>query len=246
MRNDATEWKSVLATRASYSASMDRASWLRERRDAVRADYDADAATYDDSPYPTTSHAAFIDRLLATCPADGIVLDAPCGTGQYFARIRDAGRRVVGIDQSAGMLAQADRRGLAERVEQVGLQEMPFTAEFDGAMTVDAMENVPPEDWPLVVRNLRRAVKPGGHLYMTIEEKDDAEIAAAWDRNCERGLPAIRGEIVEGDTAGYHYYPGREQVRAWLADEGLEVVDEAFDQEDGYGYWHLFLAASTR
>src|SRR6476619_637072 len=108
---------------------MDRVAWLRERRDAVRADYDADAATYDDSPYPTTSHTAFIDRLVATCPPNGLVLDAPCGTGQYFARIRDAGRRVVGSDQSTGMLAQARRRGLAERLEQIGLQEMAFGAE---------------------------------------------------------------------------------------------------------------------
>jgi len=121
---------------------MDREAWLRERREAVMADYDADAATYDDSPYPTTSHTTFIDRLLASCPPDGIVLDAPCGTGQYFARVRDAGRRVVGIDQSAGMLDQARRRGLAERVERLGLQEMAFEAEFDGAMTVDAIENV--------------------------------------------------------------------------------------------------------
>ncbi len=223
---------------------MDRAAWLRERRDAVRADYDADAATYDDSPYPTTSHTAFIDRLVATCPPNGLVLDAPCGTGQYFARIRDAGRRVVGIDQSAGMLAQARRRGLAERLEQIGLQEMSFDAEFDGAMTVDAMENVPPEDWPLVIRNLRRAVKPGAHLYLTVEEVDDAEIEAAWDLNRERGLPAVRGEVIEGDTAGYHYYPGRDRVRQWLTAEGLELLDEATDQEDGWAYWHLFVVAS--
>jgi SAM-dependent methyltransferase len=220
---------------------MDRATWLRERREAVRADYDADAATYDDAPYPTTSHTAFIDRLVATCPADGVVLDAPCGTGQYFARIREAGRRVVGIDQSAGMLSQARRRGVAERVEQVGLQEMTFEAEFDGAMTVDAMENVPPEDWPVVLANLRRAVKPGGHLYMTVEEVDDVDIEEAWELNRERGLPAVRGEITEGDVAGYHFYPGRDQVREWLAAEGLEIVDEAFDQEDGWGYWHLFV-----
>jgi SAM-dependent methyltransferase len=224
---------------------MDRATWLRERREAVRADYDADAATYDDSPYPRTSHTAFIDRLIATCPPDGIVLDAPCGTGQYFARIRAAGRRVVGIDQSAGMLEQARQRGLAERVEHVGLQEMAFEAEFDGALTVDAMENVPPEDWPLVVRNLRRAVRPGGHLYLTVEEQEPAEIEEAWRRNRERGLPAVRGEIVEGDTAGYHYYPGREQVREWLAAEGLEVVDEGSDQEDGWGYWHLIVVTPS-
>src|SRR6476659_9157739 len=223
---------------------MDREAWLRERRGAVMADYDADAATYDDSPYPTTSHTTFIDRLLASCPPGGIVLDAPCGTGQYFARIRDAGRRVVGIDQSAGMLAQARRRGLAERLEQIGLQELAFDAEFDGAMTVDAMENVPPEDWPLVILNLRRAVKPGAHLYLTVEEISDTDIDAAWAENLERGLPAVRGEVVEGDTAGYHYYPGRERVREWLTAEGLELLDEATDQEEGWAYWHLFVVAS--
>ena len=223
---------------------MDRAAWLRERRDAVRADYDADAATYDDSPYPTTSHTAFIDRLVATCPPNGLVLDAPCGTGQYFARIRDAGRRVVGIDQSTGMLAQARRRGLAERLEQIGLQEMSCAAEFDAAMTVDALENVPPEDWPLVIGNLRRAVKPGAHLYLTVEEISDTDIDAAWAENLERGLPAVRGEVIEGDTAGYHYYPGRVRVREWLTAEGLELLDEATDQEEGWAYWHLFVVAS--
>ncbi|MFL5685006.1 MAG: class I SAM-dependent DNA methyltransferase [Chloroflexota bacterium] len=224
---------------------MERAAWLRERREAVRADYDADAATYDDSPYPTTSHAAFVDRLIATCPVDGIVLDAPCGTGQYFARICDAGRRVVGIDQSTGMLRQARRRGLAERLEHTGLQEMPFDAAFDGAMTVDAMENVPPEDWPIVVAKLRRAVKPGSHLYLSVEEIEPARVDAAFADNNERGLPAVRGEVVEGDTAGYHYYPRRDQVREWLAAEHLAVVDEATDQEDGWGYWHLFLVTPT-
>ena len=224
---------------------MDRSAWLRERREAVRADYDADAATYDDAPYPTTSHTAFIDRLVATCPPGGLVLDAPCGTGQYFGRIRDAGRRVAGVDQSAGMLEQARRRGLAEQLEQVGLQEMDFEAVFDGAMTVDAMENVPPEDWPIVIANLRRAIKPGGYLYLTVEEISEVEIDAAWTQNRKAGLPAVRGEVVEGDVAGYHYYPGRERVREWLAAEALEINDEATDQEDGYAYWHLFVVTPT-
>ena len=225
---------------------MDRAAWLRERREAVQAQYDAEAPTYDDQPYPTTSHTAFIDRLVATCPDDGIVLDAPCGTGQYFARIRDAGRRVVGIDQSGGMLERASRRGLAERLERIGLQEMAFEADFDGAMTVDAMENVSPEDWPVVLRTLRRAVRLGGHLYVTVEEVDEDEIDAAWTANREQGLPAVRGEVIEGDVAGYHYYPGRRRVRDWLSAEGLTLVDEATDQEDDWAYWHLLLRVPAR
>ena len=222
---------------------MDRSAWLRERRDAVRAGYDAEAATYDDLPYPTTSHGTFIDRLVATTPPGGVILDAPCGTGQYFGRIREAGRRVVGIDQSAGMLEQARQRGLAERVEQIGLQELAFHGEFDGAMTVDAMENVSPEDWPLVLRNLHQAIRPGAHIFLTVEEIDDAEIEAAWVANQERGLPVVRGEIIEGDVAGYHYYPGRRRIATWLEAEGLAVVDQATDQEEGWAYWHLLVQA---
>ncbi len=220
---------------------MDRLEWLRERRSAVRAQYDAEAPDYDANPYPTTSHTRFVDLVVASCPPDGIVLDAPCGTGPYFARVRAAGRRVVGIDQSAGMLEQARAKGLADRLEHIGLQELPFESEFDASMTVDAMENVPPEDWPLVLANLHRAVKPGGHLYVTVEEVPDAEIDAAFEEGQAKGLPIVRGEVIEGDTAGYHYYPGRARVAEWLLTECLTTVEEASDWEDGWGYWHLLV-----
>ena len=223
------------------TAPQDRRTWLQERRTAVETQYDAEAPDYQDDAYPTTSQRAFVEQLLATCPPAGIVLDAPCGTGPYFEQVRATGRRVVGLDQSAGMLAQARARGIATRLEQVGLQEISFDAEFDGTMTIDAMENIPPEDWPLVLANLHRAVRPGGHLYLTVEEIDQADIDAAFTDSQAKGLPAIHGEVVEGDTAGYHYYPGRDQVRAWLAAESLEIVADGFDQEDGWGYWHLLL-----
>ena len=219
-----------------------RRAWLADRRATVRATYDAEAPAYDqDAAYPVPLQPVFVRRLVETCPPDGLVLDAPCGTGRYFRLVADAGRRVVGIDQSAGMLAVARAKGLAESVQEVGLQELAFESVFDGSMTIDAMENVPPEEWPLVLANLRRAVRPGGHLYLTVEEADDADIDAAFADAEARGLPAVRGEVIEGDTAGYHYYPGRDRVMAWLAAEGLRVVDEAFDQQEGWGYRHLLL-----
>ncbi len=220
---------------------MDRRSWLEERRAAVVAVYDAEAATYDLNEYATTSHPRFVTRLLETCPPDGIVLDAPCGTGKYFGTIAAAGRRVAGIDQSAGMLAQARAKAIAVSLAQVSLQDLGFVSEFDAAMTIDAMENVCPEDWPLVLANLRRAVRPDGHLYLTVEEIDVAMVNDAFAELTARGLPVVRGEVVEGDVAGYHYYPGRGRVLRWLAAEGLEVVAEAFDQEDGWGYRHFLL-----
>jgi SAM-dependent methyltransferase len=223
------------------TAVQDRQAWLKERRAAVEAQYDDESSAFDDQPYPATSHQDFVRRLVETCPAGGIVLDAPCGTGRYLEVVRAAGREVVGIDQSAGMLEQARAKGLATRLEQIGLQELAVDAEFDGSMTIDAMENIPPEDWPVVLANLHRAVRPGAHVYMTIETQDDAGIDAAFADSQAKGLPAVRGEIIEGDTAGYHFYPGRDQVLRWLDAEGLRVVEEGFDQEDGWGYWHLLL-----
>lgn len=223
--------------------AIDRVAWLAERRAAIESLYDAGAIDYDRHDYPRTSHAAFVARLLAACPEGGIVLDAPCGTGRYFEQVVRSGRQVVGVDQSAGMLAQARARGLASSLEQVGLQELGFVATFDGVMTIDAMENIPPEDWPVVLRNLHRAVRPGGPIYLTVEEVDTGELAAAFAELRARGLPAVRGEVIEGDVAGYHYYPGRDQVLRWLAAERLELVDEAFDQEDGWGYRHHLVRA---
>ena len=227
------------------NSGEDRRAWLDERRHAVEQQYDAEAPEYDDELYPTTSHRSFIERLLETCPPGGIVLDAPCGTGKYFDQVAAAGRQVVGADQSAGMLARARARGIATRLEHLGLQEIDFDAEFDGSITVDAMENVPPEDWPRVLANLHRAVRPGSHLYLTVETQDDESIDGAFAANTAQGLPVVRGEIVEGDTAGYHYYPGRDQVLRWLATEGLEVVADAFDQESGWGYLHFLVRDPT-
>jgi SAM-dependent methyltransferase len=226
---------------------MDRRAWLAERRAAVVADYDADAATYESYGYPVSLQEAFIARLVASVPVGGMILDAPCGTGKYFPVVAAAGRRVTGVDQSAGMLAQAAMKGIAETLVQVGLQELrsqtAFEGAFDAVMTVDAMENVPPEDWPGIRENLRWAVCPDGPLYLTVEELRDDLVEAAFVELRGRGLPAVRGEVTEGGAAGYHYYPGRDRVLGWIAEAGLDVVEEAAETgpNGDWGYRHFLM-----
>jgi SAM-dependent methyltransferase len=232
-----------LGTSRDGETGVDRRAWIGERRAAVVADYDAGAATYDEDPYPNEVQQEWVRRLLAACPLGGVVLDAPCGTGRYFPIVAESGRQVVGIDESAGMLAQARARGVASELWHVGLQEMEFVARFDAVMTIDAMENVAPEDWPVVLANLHRALRPGGHLYLTVEEQDELDLDAVHALLIAQGLPAVRGEVVDGDVAGYHFYPERKQVMNWMEDEGLGVVDETFDRHDGWGYRHLLLRA---
>jgi ubiquinone/menaquinone biosynthesis C-methylase UbiE len=220
---------------------MDRQKWLAERRAAVIAAYDAGAPAYDQHDYPSDLQRQWVTRALRLIPPGATVLDAPCGTGKYFALVAAAGHRVAGVDQSAGMLAEARHRGIAFSLEHTALQDLSYAHEFDAVLTVDAMENIPPEDWPLVLANLHRAVRPGGVMYLTVEEVDQSKISQAFDTLSERGLPVVRGELVEGDVAGYHYYPGREQVMEWFGQEHLAIADEGFRQEDGWAYRHFLL-----
>jgi hypothetical protein len=81
-------------------------------------------------------------------------------------------------------------------------------------------------------------------MYLTVEEVEQAEIDQAFQSLSARGLPAVRGEIVEGDVAGYHYYPGREQAVEWFERENLAILDEGFRRDDGWGYHHFLLRAS--
>jgi ubiquinone/menaquinone biosynthesis C-methylase UbiE len=224
---------------------VDRSAWLAERRDAVLASYDAEAPTYDENDYPTDTQREWVARLLQLFPPGGAVLDAPCGTGRYFSMVAAAGHRIAGVDQSAGMLTQARAREIACSLELVALQDLSYTHEFDAVMTIDAMENIPPEDWPLVLANVHRAVRPGGLLYVTVEEIEETEIEQAFQTLSGRGVPAVRGEVVEGDVASYHYYPGRQRAVDWFAAEGLAIVDEGFKQEDGWGYRHFLLRSGA-
>jgi SAM-dependent methyltransferase len=221
---------------------VDRGKWLRERRRVATERYDTlHAATYDQQEWAVISptHQRFVDQLIQRCPPGGRILDAACGTGKYFGMVLDTGRRVVGTDQSAGMLAQARAKHPEVPTEQVGLQELAFDAEFDAVMCVDAMEQVFPEDWPLVLANLRRALRPGGHLYLTVELIDEQELERAFAEAAASGLPVVRGELTS-PGGGYHYYPSLDQVAAWVRDAGLESL------EDGVGDEYYHLLASGR
>jgi len=220
---------------------MDRQTWLDQRHAAVLANYDRDAATYNDDGYPAQTQQDWVARLLGACPAAAKILDAPCGTGKYFPLVAAAGHRVIGADQSAGMLAQARTQDIAIALDQVRLQELPYASEFDAVMTIDAMEHIPPEDWSLVLANLHRAARPDGLLYLTVEEVADPVIDEVFAALTQRGLPAVRGEVTDGDVAGYHYYPGRDQVTSWFHAAGLQILDEGISQHDGWGYRHFLL-----
>jgi SAM-dependent methyltransferase len=221
---------------------MDRRAWLEHQRVAAEERYDRlYSQTYDDDDSPITpTHRRFVEQVTASCPPGGAILDAPCGTGRYFDLVLAAGRTVVGIDQSAGMLARARAKHPDVVVEKVSLQELDFDGAFDAALCIDAMEYVFPEDWPRVLANLHRAVRGGGLIYLTVEQIDPVEIASVFAEATAEGLPVVHGEKIWRD-GGYHYYPSRDRVSRWLAAEGLEIVEEGISRARTYGYLHILV-----
>jgi SAM-dependent methyltransferase len=223
---------------------VDRKAWLDERRKAAEERFDTVyAPTYDQDDTPITpTHRRFVTLLLESCPPRGRILDAACGTGKYFSMILDGGCDVVGVDQSSGMLAVARAKHAEVPIEKIGLQELAFVTAFDAAICVDAMENVFPEDWPLVLGNLRRALHPGGHLYLTVETIDEHELEDVFEEATAQGVPVVPGEDFRRG-GGYHYCPQITQVNTWVIEAGLHVLEEGRSEGEGYGYYHLLTRA---
>ena len=170
-------------------------------------------------------HRMVLERFLALCPPQGRILDAACGTGKYWPIILDAGRSVFGIDQSQQMLLNARAKFPDVPTEKRGRQELEASQAFDGIICMEALENVSPEDWPLVLSNFHRALKPGDLLYLTVEIESGAAIRAAFLAGQQQGLPVVEGEWAH--EGWYHYYPAIEQVRAWTQEALFAILEEA-------------------
>jgi SAM-dependent methyltransferase len=239
---------------------MQRSEWLKEMQHKSETLYDQFAPRYwvEFGLYPNQTHQAFLSKFLGRLDPNNRVLSAACGAGRYDGFLLEAGHQVVGIDQSEGMLARAREHFPAAEYHKLALQEMAFQGEFHGAICIDALEHVPPEDWPGILRRFRQALVTGGHLYFTVEGAEEAEVAAAYQRAKDQGLPVVHGELVDGfeaayqavialgdaplpdevaDKAVYHFCPSREQVAAWLEGAGFEVVEVG----EGDWYWHYLV-----
>jgi len=195
---------------------MNRQEWLQEKRRMAELRYDTIFSVDYDEKWGKISeiHKKNLLYFLSLLPKGTTILDAACGTGKYWGIIKENGYNVFGIDQSQQMLNKAALKFQDVEVRKIGLQEMDYTDAFDGIICIDAMENVFPEDWILVLNNFRRALKNGGVLYFTVEVIDQKELLEAYNKGIELGLPLVMGEFAH--EGGYHFYPEIDKVKEWL------------------------------
>ncbi|MFD6287611.1 class I SAM-dependent methyltransferase [Streptomyces sp. NPDC060205] len=103
------------------------------------------------------------------------ILDAGCGSGPLTAALRDRGAFVTGIDASAGMVALARRRlgdDVALHVADLS-DRLPFEdGAFDDVIASLVLHYL--EDWGPTLDELRRVLRPGGRLIMSVDHPVNA------------------------------------------------------------------------
>jgi predicted TPR repeat methyltransferase len=108
------------------------------------------------------------------------VLDAGCGTGLCGPLLSPYARRLVGVDLSAGMLAQARARKIYDELVKGELTAYlrEQTGAFDVIVSADTLVYFGPlQD---VAAAAAQALRPGGRLIFTVEAMADGESSAGY------------------------------------------------------------------
>ncbi len=169
-------------------------------------------------------HQETLENLLSLLPDYPYILDAACGTGKYFEILTKNNCKILGIDNSNGMLFQAHKKYPEISLQKGTLQDISFKDIFDAIICMDAMENIFPEHWPLVLNNFYNSVKKQGYIYFTVEIIAEEELKDNYENSIRQQLPVKFGEFVE--NGGYHYYPELSKVRNWIKEAKLKIVEE--------------------
>jgi len=203
---------------------------LQERRQTSEAFFAGAASQWDRLRADAYGRSFSQQPMLALLPADAVVADLGCGTGEVAATLAPWVGRVIGIDNSAAMLKAAGRR--TENLASVELRRGELDAIpiedacCDVAMVLLVLSYV--TDAPAVLKEMARILKPGGR--------------------------AVVVDLLPHDREDFHQKMGHQvmgfeldQVRTMLEESGLKVTRAtALPPEVGAKGPALFLASGMR
>ena len=203
----------------------------RQALSSTEHGYDLLAPKFERTPFrtPDTILEPLASRIGGPRSIDA-ALDVCCGTGAAMRALRPLCRtRVVGIDFSEGMLAEARRRleitpGDA-RIELVrgDVRAMRFDAEFDVVTCVGALGHILPADEDAFVAGIARALRPGGRFVFATSERPPVTSRAWWISRTFNLVMHARNAIVRPPFIMFYLTFLWPDVRALLERHGLVV-----------------------
>jgi cyclopropane fatty-acyl-phospholipid synthase-like methyltransferase len=161
----------------------------------------------------------FLDEIGQYLPASGAVLDIGCGFGLFslYYAATEPGRFVRGVDVNGRRIAMARRAAARLDVDNVAYEEAD-AREFKGdvevsaAYMLDIVHHVPPASVPPLLRQLHRALTPGGVLL--VKDVDTRPVAKRW-------FTWLLDRAV-APTSAVHYWSA-EELSAALEATGFRV-----------------------
>jgi len=134
--------------------------------DAVASDY---AARFDAELAAKPFDRALLERFGAVLDSVSVVVDLGCGPGHVGASLAPALGRVVGVDLSAGMLAQARRRHPRVTVVQGDLRNLPLAdGVADGAVCFYSLIHLRRPEVGGALGEIHRVLRPGGSVLLAV------------------------------------------------------------------------------
>jgi SAM-dependent methyltransferase len=152
-----------------------------------------------EAPDKTEREAAGLWEVLGLEPGSR-VLDAPCGYGRISRALAVRGARVVGVDQSSELLAEAERRRGELAPERLRYRRhdlrLPLDETgFDAALNIYSSLGYGSEaDDLAILSNLREAVRPGGQVFVETNHRDSVVLGLS--RNPRHGQRLSDGTLM--------------------------------------------------
>jgi len=165
------------AGRPSIVPAMPEPDLLTARTayDAVAASYaDQFKDTLDGRPVERGLLAAFAEKV-SHAPA-GPVADLGCGPGHIAAHLHGLGLPVLGVDQSAAMLAVGSARYPGVRFAQSSITRLGLADDScGGVLSRSSVIHLPPALLPSALTEFARVLVPGGWLLLSFSATDGPE-----------------------------------------------------------------------
>ena len=184
-----------------------------QREANMRNGYDAVAQEYARRIYDELQHKPFdrdqLDQFAAHVRGKGQVCDLGCGPGHVARYLHDRGAHAFGLDLSPGMVAMAHKLnpGMTFVVGDMLALDAADNS-WAGATAFYSIIHIPREQVVAALREIRRALMPGGRLLLAFHKGDKV-----------LHLDEFWGEAVSLDFAFYE----QAEIEQWLRTSGFEI-----------------------
>jgi demethylmenaquinone methyltransferase / 2-methoxy-6-polyprenyl-1,4-benzoquinol methylase len=135
------------------------------------------------------------------------ILDVATGTGDLALELQKVcpESKLVASDFCPEMLAHATQRGVKD-TQVVDAMNMPFEDNSSDVLTVAfGLRNM--ADYPAALTEMRRVIRPGGHLLVLDFSTPEGFLGKPYDFYLNNILPKIAG-LLTGEEGAYSYLAG--------------------------------------